>query len=89
MGDIGEKILNTDLIIVILNSILDEYQIFITSLAAREKTPSFDDLRGILLQEEKQRMDINNRLQSSYFSLMDKSKNPCNGKPWQKNMRQV
>ena len=31
---------------------LSKYQVFITSLAAREKVPYFDDLTGIIMQEE-------------------------------------
>jgi hypothetical protein len=64
LGDIGEKISSTNLVTVTLNGMLDEYQIFITSLVAREKAPSFDDLIGILLQEEERRKNLNNKFQS-------------------------
>ena len=51
LGDIGEKVSNTDLVIISLNGMLEDYQMFITGLAAREKAPNFEELIGILLQE--------------------------------------
>jgi hypothetical protein len=50
--NIGETISNTDLVTITLNGMLEDYHIFITGLAAREKPPTFEELRGILLQEE-------------------------------------
>ena len=52
LGDIRESVSSTDLVTVTLNGMLDEYQIFITGLSAREKAPTFDELAGILMQEE-------------------------------------
>jgi hypothetical protein len=52
LGDIGEKVSNIDLVTISLNGILEDYQMFITGLAAREKDPTFEELIGILLQEE-------------------------------------
>ena len=43
---------NTDLVTMTLNGMLDEYQMFITGLLAREKAPTFDELACILMQEE-------------------------------------
>ena len=51
LGDIGEKIANIDLVIVNLNGMLDEYKMFITGLATREKAPTFYEMTCILLQE--------------------------------------
>lgn len=50
LGDIGENISSTDLVILTLNSMLDGYQIFITGLSTREKEEhTFDELVGILM----------------------------------------
>jgi len=46
--NIVDKLSIIDLVTIVLNGMLDEYNIFITSLVAREKTPSFDDFIGIL-----------------------------------------
>eukprot|EP01018_Ginkgo_biloba_P002575 Gb_37655 [translate_table: standard] len=37
LGDIGEKVSSSDLVIVTLNGMLHEYQVLITSLVARDK----------------------------------------------------
>ena len=50
--NIGETISNIDLVTITLNDMLEDYHMFITSLAAREKPPTFEELTGILLQEE-------------------------------------
>jgi hypothetical protein len=44
LGNIGEKVSNTDLVTITLNGILEEYQMFITGLATREKDPTFEEL---------------------------------------------
>jgi hypothetical protein len=83
LGDTSEKISSIDLVIVKLSGMLDEYQIFITGLATRDKYHLFDDLIGILLQEEEQRKNLNNGFQSSNLALMSKSKNSYKGNPWE------
>ena len=40
-GDTGENIASTDLVTVTLNGMLDEYQMFITGHASRERAPTF------------------------------------------------
>jgi hypothetical protein len=50
--NIGEIVSNTDLVTITLNGMLEDYHIFITGLEAREKPPTFEELTGILLQEE-------------------------------------
>jgi hypothetical protein len=52
LGDIGEKVSNIDLGTIFLNGMLEDYQMFITGLAAGEKSPTFEELIGILLQKE-------------------------------------
>lgn len=58
LGDIGESISSKDLVTMTLNGMLDEYQMFIIVLSAREKAPTFDELVGILMQEEEQRRSL-------------------------------
>jgi hypothetical protein len=41
LGNIGEKVSNIDLVTITLNGMLEEYQMFITGLATREKAPTF------------------------------------------------
>jgi hypothetical protein len=50
--NIGEIVSNTNLVTITLNGILEDYHMFITSLAAREKLLTFEEPTGILLQEE-------------------------------------
>ena len=59
LGDIGEVVSNSDLISITLSEMCDEFQMFVTGLAAREKAPTFEDLTGILLQEEERRQNLN------------------------------
>ena len=53
---------------------LDEYQMFITSLVATEKYPTFDELAGILIQEEERRKILNHESPNSDLALMAKGK---------------
>ena len=53
---------------------LSKYQVFVTNLAARENVPYFDDLTGILMQEEERRENVENRQYSMYLALMAKGK---------------
>jgi hypothetical protein len=53
--NIGEIVSNTDLVTITLNGMLEYYHMFITGLTAREKPPPFEELTGILLQEEEWR----------------------------------
>jgi hypothetical protein len=52
LGNIGETVSITDLVTITLNGMLEYYQMFITGLAARQKPLTFEELIGILLQEE-------------------------------------
>ena len=64
---------------------LSKYQVFITSIAARKKVPSFDDLTGILMKEEERRENVENRQHSTDLALMAKGKQTFKGKSWMKN----
>ena len=67
LGNIGEKLSSTDLITITLNGMLEDYQMFITGLTAREKPPMFEELIGILLQEEERRANL--KPQNSFLAL--------------------
>eukprot|EP00253_Pinus_taeda_P014991 PITA_14991 len=68
LADIGEAVFDSDLVSITLSGMRDEFQIFITGLVAREKAPTFEDLTGILLQEEEQWQNLNP--QSDDLALM-------------------
>jgi hypothetical protein len=65
--NIGETVSNTNLVTITLNGMLEDYHMFITGLAAREKPPTFEELTCILLQEE-ERSD-NMKPPSKYLAL--------------------
>jgi len=62
---------------VTMNGITDDYHIFIIGLNAREKTPNFEELIGILIQEEERPMSL--KPQNSDLALME-NKKPFKGK---------
>ena len=49
LADISEIVADADLVMVIMNGMTDDYQMFITRISAREKIPNFEDLTGILM----------------------------------------
>ena len=57
---------------------LEDYQMFITGLAAREKSPTFEELTGILLQEEERHANL--KPLNSDLALWTKKRFP-KGKP--------
>jgi len=85
LGDIGKIISSIDMVTVTLNDMLDEYQMFVTGLEAREKAPTFDELTCILLQEEECRKNLNRRSHSLYLALVAKGKQPYKENPWRRN----
>jgi hypothetical protein len=52
---------------------LDEYQMFITGLATREKIPTFEELIGILMKEGKRRNNLNRRSTKREITLQRKT----------------
>jgi hypothetical protein len=84
LGDIGEKVSNSDLVTITLKGLVQDYQVFISSLSARPKPPTFDELTGILLQEEERMKNFELDSHSSYLALIEKGKQPYRGKPWDK-----
>jgi hypothetical protein len=65
--NIGEIVSNTNLVTITLNGILEDYQMFITGLAGREKPPTFEELTCILLQEEERHENL--KPQNKYLAL--------------------
>ena len=70
LGDIGEKVNDSDVVTITLVGMRDEYLTFITGLAARERAPTFEELIGIFLQEEERRQNL--KPQSNDLALMEK-----------------
>jgi len=58
VGDIREKVFDSNLVTITLNKIMDEYQMFITCLSVRKETPTFEELTGILIQEEERPQNL-------------------------------
>ena len=85
LANVGEQVSSNDLVIVTLNGMVSDYHVFITSLAARENTPSFENLVGILLREDKRKMHVGNGSQNVESALMVKDKKPYIGKQWSNN----
>lgn len=58
---------------------------FISRLTTREKTHKFDELTGILLQDEEHMKNFNLGSHSSDLALVAMGKQPYRGKPWKRN----
>ena len=59
LGDIGEKVSSRDLVTVALKGLVQDYKVYISALSARQKPPTFDELAGIILQEEERMKNLN------------------------------
>lgn len=51
LTDIGQTVVNDDLVTITMNDMANDYQMFIMGLNAREKPPCFKELTWILLQK--------------------------------------
>jgi len=69
---------DANLVTISMNGMTNGYQMFITSLNAREKALVFEELVGILMQEEERQ--LTHKPQSSDLALMVKKK-PFRGNP--------
>ena len=58
LSDIGHTMDNRVLVTITMNDVTDDYQMFITAINAREKVPHFEELTGILMQEEERRSTL-------------------------------
>eukprot|EP00253_Pinus_taeda_P007519 PITA_07519 len=72
LADIGETVADADLVTITMNGVTNDYQMFITGINTREKIPKFEELTGILMQEEERRSTL--KPQSRDISLMAKKK---------------
>jgi len=72
LRDIGEQVSNIDLVTITLNDMTKVYQMFIIGLATREKSPTFEELTGILTQEEERHKNL--KPQNADLALMAKKK---------------
>lgn len=68
VSNIGHTMDDTDLVTVTMNGVTDDYQMFITWINAKEKIPHFEELTGILMQEEKGRSTL--KPQSANLALV-------------------
>lgn len=82
--DIGHTMDDTDLVTITMNGVTNDYQMFINGINAREKIPHFEELTGILIQEEERRSTM--KPQSADLALVER-KNIYKGKggPQQQN----
>ena len=48
-ADIGHTIDDTNVVTITVNSVTDDYRMFITGINSREKIPKFEELTGILM----------------------------------------
>jgi len=85
LGYIGEKVSSNDMVIVTLNGMLLEYQVFITSILAIENVPSFDHLACILMKEEERRIFFERIHDSLDLVLMVKGKKTFQRNPFIEN----
>jgi len=56
--------------------------VFISTLAAREKPPNFEEIIGILIQEEERMKNYDLDSRGSDLALMAIGRYPHRGKPW-------
>ena len=74
LGDIGEKVSSSDLVTVALKGLVQNYKVFISALSARPTPPTFDELAGILLQEEEKMKIFELDLNVSDLALIARGK---------------
>lgn len=75
---------STNLVTITLNDLVQDYKTFVSSLLARDKPTTFDELIGTLLQVRKRMKNLNSGSSSSNMQLVAKAKKSYKGKPWNK-----
>eukprot|EP00253_Pinus_taeda_P025231 PITA_25231 len=83
LAHIGETVADTDLVTISMYGVTDDYKMFITGINAKEKIPKFEELTGILMQEEE--IGSNLKPQSADPILMAKKNFKGKGNPQQQN----
>ena len=82
LSAIGDKVSNSDMVTITLKGLIRNYHVFISSLGGRAKPPTFNELTGILLQEEERMKVFEMDSHTSELVLVAKGKQPYKGKPW-------
>jgi hypothetical protein len=85
LGDIGEIVFSSDLVTVALKGLVQDYKVFISALSARQTPPTFDELVGILLQEEERMKNYDLDSSGLDLALIARGKRSYRGKPWERN----
>ena len=76
---------SSDLVIVALKGLVQDYKVFISRLSARPTPPTFDELAGIFLQEEERMRNFEMDSNDFDLALIARSKRSFRGRPWDKN----
>jgi hypothetical protein len=84
LGDIGETISSSYLVTITLKGLLQDYKVFISTLSARPKPPTFDESTRILLQEEERMKNYDLDSSDLDLALIAKGKQSHRGKSWEK-----
>jgi hypothetical protein len=74
LGDIGETFSSSDLVTIALKGLLQDYKVFILVLSPTQTPPTFDELVGILLQEEERMKSYDLDLSGSNLPLIERGK---------------
>ena len=85
LSTIGEKVSNSDMVTITLKGLIKDYHVFISSLGGRAQPPTFNELTGILLQEEERMKVFEMDSCTSDLVLVAKGKQSYRGKSWDKN----
>ena len=72
LADMSEIVEDADFVMITMNGMIDDYQMFITRISVREKVPKFEELTGILMQEDERRLNL--KPYSADLALMVKKK---------------
>ena len=83
-GDICEVVESTNLVTITLKDLVLDQKLFISTLALIEKPLNFEELMGILIQEEEMMKNYDLDFQGSYLALIGRGRQPQRGKPWHK-----
>ena len=67
---------------------MQDYKVLISALSARQTPPTFDELAGILLQEEERMKNFDLNSSGSHLTLIARGKRSYRGKPWDRNRGQ-
>lgn len=59
---VGERIRDVELVQATMSGMITSYQMFMSDIASRERLSTFEELHGILLQEEQRRELVKSRL---------------------------